>query len=159
MYTYLNILYSVNKELNWIESSTSTVSKQYSLSTTLFNPIEDTGGSHLHSRSLFLDAYDDSEFGVFLCLQHSQSRHREEKSFRHIAKVAKFLDGNKPKTSLKKWIRTASNFIDLIQFHLIWQMLAKFSRVESERTVSKFRRGKRQLLCCVHLLHKASVWN
>ena len=31
------------------------------------------------------------------------------------------------KTSLKKWIRTVSNFIDLNQFHLICQMLAKFS--------------------------------
>ena len=51
---------------------------------------------------------------------------------------------------------TASNFIDLIQFHSIWQMLAKFSRVESERTVSRFRRGKTQLLCCVYLLHKRS---
>ena len=36
-------------------------------------------------------------------------------------------------------------------------MLAKFSRVESERTVSECRRQKRQLLCCVPLLHKASV--
>ena len=78
---------------------------------------------------------------------------------RYVAMVAKFLELNKPKTSLKKSIRTASNFIDLIQFHLIWQMLAKFSRFESESTVSKFRRGKRQLLCCVHLLHKASMWN
>ena len=42
-------------------------------------------------------------------------------------KVAKFLDDNKPKTFLKQWIHTASNFINLIQFHLIWQMLAKFS--------------------------------
>ena len=71
--------------------------------------------------------------------------------------VAKFLDDNKLKTSLKKGIRNASNFIDLIQFHLIWQMFAKSPRVESERTVSKFRRGKRQLLCCVYLLHRASV--
>ena len=100
---------------------------------------------------------------------------------RYVAMVAKFLEVNKPKTSLKKSIRTASNFIDLIQFHLIWQMLAKFSRVacvagakspipfdacytgysrvESERTVSKFRRGKRQLLCCVHRLHKARMWS
>ena len=47
---------------------------------------------------------------------------REEKSLRHVAKVAKFVDDNKPKTSLKKCgIRTASNFIDLIQFNLIWQ--------------------------------------
>ena len=48
-----------------------------------------------------------------------------------------------------KSVRTASNFIDLIQFHLIWQMLAKFFRVESQRTVSKFRRGKRDNFCVV----------
>ena len=36
-------------------------------------------------------------------------------------------------------------------------MLATFSRVESERSVSKFRRGKRQLPCGVHLLHKAGA--
>ena len=36
-----------------------------------------------------------------------------------------------PKTSLKKWIRFATNFIDLIQFYLIWQMFANFSQVES----------------------------
>ena len=87
----------------------------------------------------------------------SQAYHGEEKLLSHVAMVAKFLDNNKPKMSLKKSIRTASNFIDLIQFHLIWQMLAKFSRVESEGTLSKFRKGKSQLLCCVHLLHKASV--
>ena len=29
-------------------------------------------------------------------------------------------------TSLKKWICTVSNFIDLLYFHLICQMLAKF---------------------------------
>ena len=46
--------------------------------------------------------------------------------------VANFLDDNKAKTSLKKWIRTVLYFIDLIQFHLICQMLAKFSGVESE---------------------------
>ena len=52
---------------------------------------------------------------------------REEKSFRQVAMVAKFLDDNKPKTSLIKRIRTVSNFDDLIQFHLICQMMAKFS--------------------------------
>ena len=54
---------------------------------------------------------------------------REEKSLRHVATVAKFLDDNKPKTSLeinKKQIRTVSNFDDLIQFHIICQMTAKF---------------------------------
>ena len=36
-------------------------------------------------------------------------------------------------------------------------MFAKFSGVESERTISKLRKRKRKFLCCVHLLHEASV--
>ena len=63
------------------------------------------------------------------------------------------------RNSLKKWIRTVSNLIDLISFHFICQMLAKFSGVESERTVFKFRKRKSKLLRFVHLLHKASAWN
>ena len=55
--------------------------------------------------------------------------------------VTEFLDDNKPKRSLKKLICTVSNFINLIQFHLICQMLAKVSGVEFERTVSKFKAG------------------
>ena len=55
--------------------------------------------------------------------------------------VTEFLDDNKPKRSLKKLICTVSNFLNLIQFHLICQMLAKVSGVESERTVSKFKAG------------------
>ena len=38
--------------------------------------------------------------------------------------VAKLLDDNKPRKSLKKYMRTVSNFIDLVQFHLFvkcWQ--------------------------------------
>ena len=73
----------------------------------------------------------------------------------HVAIVAKFLDDNKPKT----WIRTVSNFIDLSHFHLICQMLVKFSGVEFERTVSKFRKRTRKFLCFVHLLYKAEAWN
>ena len=42
-----------------------------------------------------------------------------EKSLGHVAMVEKFLDDNKPKTSLKKGILTVSNFIDLTQLHLI----------------------------------------
>ena len=42
-----------------------------------------------------------------------------EKSLHNVAMVAKFLDDNKPKTSLKKWIRTVSNFNKPTQFHLI----------------------------------------
>ena len=62
---------------------------------------------------------------LLLCLAFN----REEKSLHHIAMVAKFLDDNKPKRHLhcKKWILSASNFIDLISFNLICQMLAKFS--------------------------------
>ena len=73
--------------------------------------------------------------------------------------VAKFLDDNKPKTSLKKWIRTVLNFIDLTQFQLICQMLATFSRDESERTVSKVRKIKIKFFCCVHPVHKAGARN
>ena len=39
-------------------------------------------------------------------------------------------------------MRTVLNFNDLIQFHLTCIMLAKFSGVESERTVSKLRKRK-----------------
>ena len=67
---------------------------------------------------------------------------REEKSLCHVTKVGKFLDDNRPKMSLKKWIRILSNFIDIIQFHLIYQMLAKVSGVESERTACKLRKKK-----------------
>ena len=67
--------------------------------------------------------------------------YREEKTLRQVAMVVKFLDTNKPKTSLK-WIWTVSNFIDLIQFHLDCQMLTKYPGVESESTVSKLRYGK-----------------
>ena len=42
-----------------------------------------------------------------------------EKSLRHVAMVEKFRDENKPKTSLKKWIRTVSNFIDFIWTELV----------------------------------------
>ena len=47
----------------------------------------------------------------------SSPSNREEKSLRHVATIAKFLEDNKTKTPLKKWIHTISKFIDLIQFH------------------------------------------
>ena len=40
----------------------------------------------------------------------------------YVVMVAKFLDDNQSKTSLKKWICTVSNFIDLIQFDLIYNI-------------------------------------
>ena len=45
----------------------------------------------------------------------------------------------------------------LILFHSVCQMLAKYSGVESERTVSKFR--KRKLLSCVHVIYQAGTRN
>ena len=53
--------------------------------------------------------------------------------------VAKFLDDNNQKRSLK----IVSDFIDLVQFQLICQMLAKFTGVKSERTVFKFGNVKK----------------
>ena len=44
----------------------------------------------------------------------------------HLVMVAKFLEDNKPKKSLKEWICTVSSFIDLIQFHLTYYMLGNF---------------------------------
>ena len=85
--------------------------------------------------------------------------HGEQKWLRHIAMAAKFLDDNKPKIHSKSKCCTVSNFIDLIQFHLICQILAKFSGVESKRTISEFRKRKRNFLCCVHLLRKAGERN
>ena len=65
----------------------------------------------------------------FTCLLELKVAVEREKSLRHVAMVVKFLDDNKPKTSLEKWIHTLSKFIDLIQFHLSCQMLGKFSGV------------------------------
>ena len=64
--------------------------------------------------------------------------------------VAKFLDDNKPTVS-------NINFDYLNQFHLICLMMAKFSGVKSERTVSKFRNRKRKFLRCACLLRKATL--
>ena len=88
-----------------------------------------------------------------------KNRFREEKSLRHVAMVVKFLDDNKPKTSLKKSIHTVSKFIDLIQFHLICQMLAQFSGIESKRTVSKFRKTPPKIVLCSPTENKASARN
>ena len=64
----------------------------------------------------------------------------------------------KPIKSLKSFFCTISNFTDLIQFHIIWQILAK-SSLGPYLSLSKFRKRKRQFLCCVHLLHKVGSWN
>ena len=50
------------------------------------------------------------------------------------------------KTSLKKWIRAASNFIALIPSQLIRQMLENLFGVEFYRTVSKFRKTEKEVV-------------
>ena len=55
--------------------------------------------------------------------------------------VAKFLDDSKRKRRLKSEF-PLFQFLSIIQFHLICQMLATFSGVESGRTKSQFKNGK-----------------
>ena len=87
----------------------------------------------------------------------NRTDNREDKSLRHVAMVAQFLDDNKPISHFKS-THTISNFTNLIQFYLIWQLSAKFSS-RPYLSLSKFRKRKRQFLCCVHLLHNAGSRN
>ena len=54
-------------------------------------------------------------------------------------------------TNRKREFAAVSNLIDFTQFHLICQILAKFSGVEFETTVSKFRKIKIKFLHCLQL--------
>ena len=64
---------------------------------------------------------------------------REEKSLRHVAMIAKFLDDNKPIKSLKSLFPLFQT-----QFHVIWQILAKFS-LGPYLSLSKFRKKKEKI--------------
>ena len=68
--------------------------------------------------------------------------HREEKSLRHVAMVAIFLDHKKTK------IRTVSNFSDLIQFHLICQMFRKFSGFNPKGPYQSLEKKKTLFVLC-----------
>ena len=57
------------------------------------------------------------------------------------------------KTSL---LKTVSDFINLVHFQFMCQMLAKLSGVKSERTLFKFRKREKKL-CCVRLVYKADA--
>ena len=86
-------------------------------------------------------------------------RNREEKSLRHVAIVAKFLDDNKPKIHLKRelavWLKLHRSYS--IPFNV--SNVGDISGVESEGTLPKFRKRKRKFLSRLHLLHKAGAWN
>ena len=66
------------------------------------------------------------------------STHRSKGIF-HVPKVAKFLDNK---------CLDISNFIDLIQYHLICQLLANLSGIVSESIVSTFRKRNGKCLHC-----------
>ena len=83
-----------------------------------------------------------------------------EKSLRHIAIVATFLDDKKPKIHLKRklavWLKLHRSYS--IPFNV--SIVRDISGVESEGTVPKFTKTKRIIfLSCGHLLYKAGAWN
>ena len=47
-------------------------------------------------------------------------------------------------TNRKTSFKTVCDFIDLVQFQLVCQMVAKFSGVKFDRTVFKFRKRKKK---------------
>ena len=70
-----------------------------------------------------------------------------ERSLRHVAMVAKFLDDNKVNSHCFKLYRSYSIYFNLSNVGKpLWGW-----GVESESTISKFRKRKRKFLCCVHL--------
>ena len=74
----------------------------------------------------------------------------------HVAVVEKFLDENKPKTSLKSefaLFQTTTILFNL-NFILFVKCWRNFSGFESERTLSKFRKRQRKnsMLCSPTLL-------
>ena len=53
---------------------------------------------------------------IMIIMQANESQNREEGLLRHVSMVAKFLEDNKPKKTLKKSIHTILRFNNLIQF-------------------------------------------
>ena len=91
----------------------------------------------------------------------AQKYRNREKSLRHVALVAKFLDDNKPKIHLKSkfaLFQTSSVFkLYSISFNL--SNVGEIFWIEFKRTVSEFRKRKRNFLCFVHLLRKEGALN
>ena len=72
----------------------------------------------------------------------------------HSLRCSRPTHSSKPYRRFRASATQATNFIDLIQFHLVCKILAKLSGLESERAVSDFRKRQRKFLCCVHQPHK-----
>ena len=82
----------------------------------------------------------------------------EEKSLRHDAMVANFLDDTKPKIHLKENLhRFKLHRSYLISFNL--SKVGEFFLAASERTISKFRKRKTKIFELVHRLHEAGAGN
>ena len=83
-------------------------------------------------------------------------------SWRHSFSI-KLLRRNKwasrKEKSLSQVAMVAKVNLCCFKLHLICQMLAKFSEVESKRNVFKFRKRKSNFLCCFYLLRKTYAWN
>ena len=60
-------------------------------------------------------------------------------------------------TNRKRSLKTVSEFIDLVLFQLICQLLANLFGVKSERTEFEFRKRKKKTVCGVHLVYKADT--
>ena len=74
---------------------------------------------------------------------------------RHVAMVAKFLDDNKLKTSLKKWILTVSNFIHLIV--KCWRNFSWFECESVEKEKENFCAVFTNSIKCAHGMRKLHV--
>ena len=62
-----------------------------------------------------------------------------------------------PKIHLKGKFAPFQTSSILFSFSEMWAKYIFW--IESERTVSEFRKRKRNFLCCVHLLRKVGTWN
>ena len=92
------------------------------------------------------------------CCAVSFCGNREEKSLRHVAMVAKVLDDNKPKIHQKENLhRFKLHRSYLISFNL--SKVGEIFLVESERTVSKFKKWKTKFFELIHRLLEAGASN
>ena len=92
------------------------------------------------------------------CCAVSFCVNREEKSLRHVAMVAKVLDDSKPKIHQKENLhRFKLHRSYLISFNL--SKVGEIFLVESERTVSKFKKWKTKFFELVHRLLEAGASN
>ena len=115
------ILANVSKYLTYVRSSVSYVQKHLN---SVREPLEFVQVNILLNTC---SAYEDVQRISYFVADHYN--YGEEKSLRHVAMVAKFLDDNKPKRHrLKKWIRTVSNSLRKHPLLLALRRRGRFAR-------------------------------